>query len=117
MHNKAEADCYYRADSAGLLEQSKPTLGNVGSNPAFSTIYMRVIPHKIFGDKRSEESIKLIDAHLAKLHKDKDANSLWCRFNEILGKIQDLEMDNEATFNHLIKVIEENSTLKKKVDI
>jgi len=40
---------------------------------------------------RYEESCRLLTAHLVKSHKDKDGDSLFCRFGEIEQYIEDLQ--------------------------
>lgn len=45
---------------------------------------------------RYEESCQLLRLHLVKSHKDKDDNSLFVRFGEILGFVEDLEWRNES---------------------
>lgn len=58
----------------------------------------------------------MLKAHLVKFHKDKDDDSLWVRFCEILSEIETRQFDIEATFSHLLSVIKENTTLKKKYE-
>ena len=63
--------------------------------------------NRINGHPRSEESIKLLREHLIKFHKDKDENSLWCRFNELLCRIDDMEISHAATWTSFISTTEE----------
>jgi hypothetical protein len=63
--------------------------------------------NKIYGDPRSEESMKLISSFLIKHHTDKDENSLWVRFNQLMGKAHDQELDHRATWNSYLRVVEE----------
>lgn len=68
--------------------------------------------NKIFGDARSEESIQLISKFLVGLHKDKDENSLWVRFNSLMNRAFDQQISSEATFKAYIKVLAENKQNK-----
>ncbi len=52
------------------------------------------------------ESIKMISEHLVKSHKDKDDDSLFCRFGELLGYVSDLEISYDATWNSYLKALE-----------
>lgn len=47
--------------------------------------------NRVFGHARSEESIKLLREHLVKHHTDKDGDSLFCRFDELMLRVQDME--------------------------
>jgi hypothetical protein len=70
--------------------------------------------NRINGHLRSEESIKLLREHLIKFHKDKDENSLWCRFNELLCRIDDMEISHAATWNSFLNAAEELKKTKEK---
>ena len=63
-----------------------------------------MIPNKVFGHPRSEESILLLSSFLVKHHLDKDADSLFVRFNELLKRIEALECDAEATHESYLRV-------------
>lgn len=69
---------------------------------------------RIFGHPRSEESIKLLREHLVKFHKDKDGDSLSCRFGELLQRIEDMECSMKATWNSYMRTGEELKKLKEK---
>lgn len=47
-------------------------------------------------DARLAESCELLRKHLVKLHVDKDENSLFCRFSEIMGEIEALQWDVQS---------------------
>jgi hypothetical protein len=45
----------------------------------------------IISKERYEESEELIRRHLAPFHKDKDVNSLSCRFGELMQEYEELQ--------------------------
>ena len=57
--------------------------------------------------ERFKESIDLITKHLVKIHKDKDENSLFCRFNELIVYIEDMEICYRSTWNSYLRVLNE----------
>jgi DUF438 domain-containing protein len=61
--------------------------------------------NKIFGDAYSEESIKLINDLLITQHEDRDTNSLFCRFNKLMMRVEDQEISHRATWNSYLKEI------------
>jgi hypothetical protein len=66
--------------------------------------------NKIFGDPISEESIKLITQYLVKSHKDKDENSLFVRFNQLLNRVQEQEISHQATWNSYLNSLDKSKT-------
>lgn len=69
--------------------------------------------NRINGHFRSEESIKLIRESLVKSHKDKDDDSLYVRFNEILQRVESLECSLDATWNGLLSISEQLKNTKE----
>lgn len=55
--------------------------------------------NKIHGDPESERSIKEISEFLVKFHDDGDENSIWCKFNRLIGRVHDQELSHIATWN------------------
>jgi len=70
--------------------------------------------NRINGHPRSEESMKLLGEHLIKFHKDKDKNSLWCRFCELMRRVRDMECSMESTWNCFLSTAEELKKTKEK---
>ena len=70
--------------------------------------------NRVFGNLRSEESIKLLREHLVKLHEDGDGDSLCVRFSELLNRVVDMECSMEATWKCYMRTCEELKKLKEK---
>jgi hypothetical protein len=70
-----------------------------------------VQPHSLQGHERSQESIKLLGEHLIKLHKDRDENSLFVRFGELLHRVESMEIDREAIWRGYINTLKKNKEL------
>jgi hypothetical protein len=70
--------------------------------------------NRVFGNLRSEESIKLLREHLVTLHEDGDGDSLFCRFDEIMLRVQDMECSMGATWNCYLRTLGEVKELKEK---
>lgn len=66
--------------------------------------------NKILGHPRSEESIKLLTAHLVHIHEDGDGDSLFVRFSELLARVKDQEMQAGVTWNMYLKALGANKT-------
>ena len=71
--------------------------------------------NRFTGDKRSEESYDLIRKHLVTLADDGDADSLWCRFHEIINRYRDLEMSSEATWDSFVDSYEKKEDDNEQV--
>jgi hypothetical protein len=76
-----------------------------------STKNMPLIKNDLHNDPRTVENVKLLRYFLIKHHTNKDQDSLLCRFAEVLGKLEDLQFDYDATYYHLLKTLKENRRL------
>jgi hypothetical protein len=72
--------------------------------------------NRINGHPRSEESVKLICEYLVKCHKDKDDNSLYVRFCELLQRIETLECNLESTWSCFMAAAEQHKKDKELKD-
>jgi len=68
----------------------------------------RTFGYKVLKHERSMESIQLIREHLVTFADDGDEDSLFCRFGDILNRVDDLEHKLEGTWNTLIRTLKEH---------